>query len=176
MKRFLAWSAIVLPPTLLSLLSLKPLEIVSLRLLGFFAAVFLAAIMVTLMVTPALKSRKRFRRQVVASLIMVVSIIAFNWPLRAAYAVSRPAFDQVAQQVSSGETIETPQRIGWFRIERVDAPGLAANGIEHQGLRLWTDVHPAGNTGFVQSDSDNLYFNLWSHFSLDETWQFISED
>ena len=61
MKRFLALSTIVLPPTFLVFLSLKPLAIVSLRLYGFFAAVFLAALMVTLMVTPALKSRKRFR-------------------------------------------------------------------------------------------------------------------
>ena len=103
---------------------------------------------------------------------MVVSIIAFNWPLRAAYAFSRPAFDQVSQQMSAGETIESPQRIGWFRIERVEAPG----GTDYQGLQLWTSVHPNGNTGFVQSAPDQLPFNLWSHFRLDETWQFISED
>ncbi|MEM8717293.1 MAG: hypothetical protein AAGE92_16225, partial [Cyanobacteria bacterium P01_G01_bin.4] len=96
MKRFLAWSAIVLPPTLLILLSLKPLEIVSIRFLGFFATVLLATLIVALMVAPALKSRKHFRRQTAVSLIMVVSIVLFNWPLRIAYAFSRPAFDQVA--------------------------------------------------------------------------------
>ncbi|MEM9907740.1 MAG: hypothetical protein AAF921_22240 [Cyanobacteria bacterium P01_D01_bin.44] len=176
MKRFLAWSAIVLPPTLLILLSLKPLEIVSIRFFGFFATVFLATLIVALMVAPALKSRKHFRRQTAVSLIMVVSIVLFNWPLRIAYAFSRPAFDQVAEQVMIGETIETPRRIGWFRIERIDAPGPAANGIDYQGLRLWTGVHPNGNTGFVQASPDNLQFNLWSHFRLDETWQFIAED
>jgi len=93
-----------------------------------------------------------------------------------AYAFSRPAFEQVAQQVAAGESVKAPRRIGLFRIERVDAPGLAANGIESQGLRLWTTVQPSGNTGFVKASPDNLTFNLWSHFSLDETWQFISED
>ncbi|ESA33123.1 hypothetical protein N836_22290 [Leptolyngbya sp. Heron Island J] len=176
MKRFLVWSAIVFPPTLLILLSLKPLEIFALRFFGLFAAAFLAALIVALMAMPAFESQKRFRRQAAVSLIMVVSIITVNWPLRIAYGFSRPAFDQVAAQVITGETIAAPQRIGWFRIERVDAPGLAANGIDYQGLRLWTGVHPNGNTGFVQASPDNLKFNLWSHFSLDQTWQFIAED
>ena len=173
MKRFLTWSTISLPPTLLILLSLKPLEINSIRLIGCLAAVFLA---VALMVIPTLRSQKRFRRQVVASLVLVVSITVLNWPLRAAYTFSRPAFDQVTQQVTAGETIKTPQRIGWFRIQRIEAPGPAANGIDYHGLRLWTGVHPNGNTGFVQASPDNLRFNLWSHFKLDETWQFIAED
>ncbi|MEO1295938.1 MAG: hypothetical protein AAFW75_09060 [Cyanobacteria bacterium J06636_16] len=129
-----------------------------------------------LIVIPALKSQKRFRRQAAVSLIMVISIVAFNWPLRVAYAFSRPAFDRVAEQVMTGETIETPQRIGWFRIKHIDAPGPAANGIDYHGLRLWTGVHPSGNTGFVQASPDDLRFNLWSHFRLDETWQFIAED
>jgi len=176
MKRFLTWSAIALPPTLLILLSLKPLEIFSIRFFGFFAALFLAVFIVVLMVMPTFESQKRFRQQVAVSLIMVVSIIAFNWPLRIAYAFSRPAFDRVAEQVIAGETLATPRRIGWFRIKRIDAPGPAANGIDHHGLRLWTGVHPNGNTGFVQASPDNLQFNLWSQFSLDETWQFIAED
>ncbi|MEM1242475.1 MAG: hypothetical protein AAGI45_21810 [Cyanobacteria bacterium P01_H01_bin.26] len=176
MKRFLAWSAIALPPTLLILLSLKPLEIVSIRFFGFFAAVFLTALIVALMVIPTLKSQKRFRRQAAVSLTMVVSIVVFHWPLRIAYAFSRPDFDRVAEQVAAGEKIEAPQRIGWFQIKRIDAPGFAANGIDYQGLRLWTDLHPSGKTGFVQSSPDNLQFNLWSHFKLDETWQFIAED
>ena len=176
MKRFLAWSIITLPSTLLILLSLKPLEIFSIRFFGLFAAVFLAALTTALMVIPALRSQKRFRRQAAVSLVMVVSIIAFNWPLRIAYAFSRPAFNQVAEQVMTGETIETPRRIGLFRVERIDAPGPAANGIDHHGLRLWTGVHPNGNTGFVKANPDTLRFNLWSHFRFDDTWQFIAED
>ncbi|MBE9067620.1 hypothetical protein IQ260_13230 [Leptolyngbya cf. ectocarpi LEGE 11479] len=172
MKRFLTWSAIALPPALLVLLSLKPLEINSIRLVGCLAAVFLA---VALMVISGLRSQ-RFRRQVALSFVLVASITVFNWPLRVAYGFSRPAFDQVTQQVMAGDTIETPRRIGWFRIERVEAPGPAANGIDNHGLRLWTGIHPNGNTGFVKASPDNLRFNLWSHFKLDETWQFIAED
>ncbi|MFG6094228.1 hypothetical protein SPB21_03215 [Leptothoe sp. ISB3NOV94-8A] len=176
MKRFLVWSMVALPPTLLILLSLKPLEIHSIRFLGFFAAAFVAILIMALRVIPDLQSQRRFRQQAAVSLIMVVSIIVFNWPLRIAYGFSRPAFEQVAGQVMTGETLETPRRIGWFRIERIEAPGPAANGIDYQGLRLWTGVHPHGNTGFVQASPDNLRFNLWSHFRLDENWQFISED
>ena len=172
MKRFLTWIEIALPPTLLVLLSLTPLEIALIRLVGCFAAVFLA---MALMVISALQSQ-RFRRQMVVSFALVVSITVFNWPLRVAYGFSRPAFDQVTEQVMAGETIETPRRIGWFRVERVEAPGPAPNGIDQHGLRLWTGVHPAGNTGFVKSSPDDLRFNLWSHFKLDETWQFIAED
>ena len=76
----------------------------------------------------------------------------------------------------AGEAVETPRRVGMFRVERIEAPGPAANGIDYHGLRLWTGLHPAGNTGFVKASPDNLRFNLWSHFSLDETWQFIAED
>ena len=176
MKRFLVWSAIALPPTLLILLSLKPLEIHVLRLLGCLAVVFPAVLMVALLAVPDLRAQKRFQRQAAVSLVLVVSIIMFNWPLRVAYAFSRPAFDQVAEQVMAGETLTTPRRIGWFRVQRIEAPGFAANGIAFQGLRLWTGIHPHGNSGFVRSSPDDLRFNLWSHFKLDETWQFIAED
>lgn len=176
MKQFLAWSTIALPPTFLILLSIKPLEIISLRLLGCLAVLFLAIIIAILIVRPTLRSQKHFRRKAIASLMVVISIVLFNWPLKIAYAFSRPAFNQVAEQVMVGEIPTTPRRIGWFRIEGVEAPSFAANGIDRQGLRLWTGLHTNGNTGFVQASPGNLKFNLWSHFKLDDTWQFIAED
>ncbi|MEL6401876.1 MAG: hypothetical protein AAFR26_22810 [Cyanobacteria bacterium J06626_4] len=176
MKRFLVWSAIALPPTLLILLSLKPLEIIALWLLGGLAAAFLTVVIMALLTLPTLRTQKRFQRQAVVSLVIVVSIMMSNWPLRIAYAFSRPAFDQVAEQVMVGETPTTPRRIGWFRVARIEAPGSAANEIDYHGLRLWTGIHPHGNSGFVRSSPDDLRFNLWSHFKLDETWQFIAED
>ena len=176
MKQFLIWSAIALPPTLLILLSIKPLEIIALWLLGGLAAAFLAVVIMALLALPALRSQKRLQRQAMVSLMIVVSIIMFNWPLRMAYAFSRPAFDQVAEQVAMGETLATPRRIGWFRVKRIEAPGPAANGIDNHGLRLWTGLHPNGNTGFVKSSPEDLRLNLWSHFQLDETWQLIAED
>lgn len=176
MKRFLVWSTIALPPTLLILLSLKPLEIIALWLLGGLAAAFLTVVIMALLTLPTLRSQKRLQWQAAVSLMIVVSIIMFNWPLRVAYAFSRPAFDQVAEQVIAGEVLATPRRIGWFRVKRIEAPGPAANGIDDHGLRLWTGIHPHGNSGFVRSSPDDLRFNLWSHFQLDETWQFIAED
>ena len=173
MKRFLVWCVIATPPVLLILLSLKPLEIFSLYFFGFLAIILLSMLM---MAVPALRSQDRLGRPMIASLLIVAFIIAFHWPLRMAYAFSLPALEQVAQQVTTGEVVKAPRRIGLFRIERVEAPGPAANGVDHHGLRLWTTVHPYGNTGFVKASPDDLKFNLWSHFKLDETWQFISED
>ncbi|MEM1241916.1 MAG: hypothetical protein AAGI45_18950 [Cyanobacteria bacterium P01_H01_bin.26] len=176
MKRLLAWTAVLLPPTLLIVLALKPLEINSLRLIGLFFSVALSILLWVQMAAPVSESKKRFRQLTAVSLITVASIVAFNWPLQAAYSLSRPAFDQVAEQVESGKTLSTPRRVGWFRIQRIEAAGLADNQIDEHGLRLWTNLHPSGKTGFVQSSPDDLRFNLWSHFRLDETWQFISED
>ena len=124
----------------------------------------------------AIEPKKRFRQLTVASLMVVASIVVFNWPLKAACSLSRPAFDHVVEQVQSGETLSTPRRVGWFRIQLIEAPGPAENKIDEHGLRLWTNLHPNGKTGFVQSSPDDLRFNLWSHFKLDDAWQFISED
>ena len=176
MKRLLAWIAVSLPPTLLILLALKSLEVNSLRFIGLLFFVALSILLWVQMATPATESKKRFRQLTVASLITVASIVAFNWPLKAAYSLSRPAFNHVAEQVESGKTLSTPRRVGWFRIQQIEAPGPAENQIDEHGLRLWTNLHPNGKTGFVQSRPDDLSFNLWSYFRLDDTWQFISED
>lgn len=176
MKRFMTWAAILLPPTLLILLAVKPLEITSLRLIGLLFSVLLGILLWMQIATPVSEAKRRFRQLTVVSLITVVSIVAFNWPLQAAYSLSRPAFEQVAEQVESGKTLSTPRRVGWFHIQQIEASGPAENQIEQHGVRLWTNLHPNGKTGFVQSNPEDMRFNLWSHFKLDGTWQFISED
>jgi uncharacterized membrane protein SirB2 len=105
----------------------------------------------------------------VLSLSVIVSVAAAQWPLRAAYALSRDSFDAVAQRVRNGEHITMPLRAGLFTIRRAE---LSPDGI----VCLWTRPNPGGSTGFVQCPRDHVPFNLWSIIRLDDRWQFISED
>ena len=105
----------------------------------------------------------------VVCLSIIISVAATHWPLRVTYALSRDAFDAVAQRVRAGEQIATPVRAGLFTIRRVE--------LSHHGIVcLWTYPHPSGSTGFVQCRRDYVPFNLWSLIRLDDRWQFISED
>ncbi len=176
MKRFLLWVVIALPPTLMVVFSLVPFDIVAIWFFSILAIAFLLVAKLALRFIPVLQSQRRFQHTATISLLIVVSIMVFNWPLRIGYAFSRPAFNQVAAQVMAGEMPETPRRIGLFQIEAIDAPESVTNVLGREVVCFWTDVHPFGNTGFVQHGPDNLPFNIWSHFKLDNTWQFIAED
>ena len=98
-----------------------------------------------------------------------LSVAATDWPLRASYAVSRGSLEAVAQRVRSGEQVTTPLRAGFFTVRRAE---ISRHGI----VCLWTTPAPAGDTGFVQCPSDRVPFNLYAMVSLDDRWQFISED
>ncbi|WP_145286310.1 hypothetical protein [Pirellulimonas nuda] len=105
----------------------------------------------------------------VTTIAVLLSVATSNWPLRAAYALSRSSFDRVASEVRAGELPKTPCSIGFFRIRKAE--------VHHNGIVcLWTNDDPSGPTGFVETGTDDLPFNLWSHVSLDNSWQFISED
>jgi len=175
-QKVIVWVAIALPPTLMVVLSLAPFDIAAIWFFGVLALSFLLLLLAALRWVPALRPQKRLWRQATAAMLLVVSIMVFNWPLRIGYAFSKPAFNQVAEQVKAGNIPDTPRRVGWFLIEEIDAPNYVINIIGHDVVCLWTDVHPFGNTGFVQHGPDNLPFNIWTHFKLDNTWQFIAED
>jgi|SRR6185503_16327735 len=99
---------------------------------------------------------------------IIVSVAATHWPLRVSYAMSRGAFDSIAQRVRAGEEV-TPQRVGLVKIRRAE--------VYHNGIVcLWTGLNAGGYTGFVQCGPDYVPFNLWSIVRLDARWQFISED
>src|SRR5205807_2528160 len=96
--------------------------------------------------------------------------VAFSqWPLRVSYALSRPSFDALAKHVRAGDPIYVPRRAGLFAIRKAE---ISYSGV----ICLWTTVNPGGNTGFVQCGPDHIPLNLWSSISLDNQWQFISED
>jgi hypothetical protein len=101
----------------------------------------------------------------ITTIAILLSVATSNWPLRAAYTLSRPSFDNAAAQVRAGDPPSTPCWIGLFRIQKAE---VGNKGI----LCLWTN----NGTGFVQTGPNDLPFNLWSHATLDNSWQFISED
>ena len=153
---------IIAAPLLAILASLWPVEPAMLAM----ACIVLA--FATLSTFPFVRSlRLLFAR--VTTLAVLLSVITSNWPLRAAFALSRTSFDRIAAQVLAENPPETPCMVGLFRIEKahVDRHGIVC---------LWTDIDPSGATGFVQYRCDDLPFNLWSRMRLDDSWQFIQED
>ena len=140
--------------------------------------VLLASILsvATIIVGSLLDYRRLTQRRVdpvlaapILTLVVIISVAATHWPLRASYAVSRDSFDAVAQRIRSGEHITTPLRAGLFTIRSVEVS-------RHDIVCLWTRTDSSGYTGFVQCRRDHVPFNLWSIVSLDDRWQFISED
>lgn len=154
---------IVLAPSLLAILaSLWPFEATSIALTCIVLAI------ITVFALSFVQSRSGFLAGI-TTLAILLSVATLHWPLRAAYFLSRPSFDQVATQVRAGNPPKQAQWIGLFHIRKAE--------IYHNGIVcLWTDDDPAGPTGFVQYSSEQLPFNLWSHIPLDHSWQFISED
>lgn len=159
--------AILMPGFLAIFASLWLLEPALLMIVCFFLG------MVTFILLGFMATLPRYgRSHFVAGAItaaLIVSVLGTHWPLRLAYAQSRPAFDQVAEQVRAGNATKTPGWIGLFYIEKAE--------IYHNGVVcLWTNDHPNGPTGFVQHGPENLPFNIWTKILLDDTWQFVSED
>lgn len=105
----------------------------------------------------------------IACLALIVSVATVHWPFRAAYLLSRPSLDWLAREVDAGERLVTPTRVGLFTIVQAE---VRPDGI----VCLWVDQNPGGKTGFVRCEPDHVPFNLWSMVSLDDHWQFISED
>jgi hypothetical protein len=102
-------------------------------------------------------------------LVVIASVVTLHWPLRARYILSRPALDQLAQDVRAGKVFVGPRRIGLFTI-------VEAEVNRHGIVCLWIDANPTGKTGLVQCTPDYVPFNLWSMVNLDQRWQFIAED
>jgi hypothetical protein len=105
----------------------------------------------------------------IVCLALIASVVSLHWPLRAAYVLSRPSLDRVAQEVHAGQQWAGPTRVGLFTVVQVE---VRRDGI----VCLWVDDDPGGKTGFVRCGPDHVPFNLWSKVSLDDRWQFIAED
>lgn len=132
---------------------------------------------VTLVITCLLLGLHRSKQQrpwpvlvgAATCLAIIASVMTVHWPLRGGYYLSRASLDQLAQNVRAGQPFVGPSRIGLFTIVEAE---ISQHGI----VCLWVNADPSGKTGFVQCNPDYVPFNLWSMVSLDDRWQFISED
>jgi hypothetical protein len=119
----------------------------------------------------AVKRRSLWPPLTTASLALVgaISVVTTDWPLHLSFALTRPAFQRLAERVRAGQQTDAPVRIGLFVIKQTE--------VSRQGtVCLWTQLDPSGNTGFVQCGANSVPLNLWSRIQLDEQWNLVAED
>jgi hypothetical protein len=107
---------------------------------------------------------------VIACLAIFVSVPITNWPLRVSFKLWRSSFDKIASSLQTGKTFPKPIQVGFFSVKKAEVYKL--NGK----ICLWTNLDPAGKTGFTKCPINDVPFNLWSIIHLDKEWQFVSED
>jgi hypothetical protein len=135
------------------------------------AAIFLFGCVVCLVIVgltfawlrwSAVKQRSLWPPFTTASLALVgaLSVVTTAWPLRLSFALTRPAFQRLAESVRAGQQTDAPVRIGLFVIKQTE--------VSRQGaVCLWTELDPGGNTGFVQCGANSVPLNLWSRIQSD---------
>jgi hypothetical protein len=105
----------------------------------------------------------------VASAAIVASVAVFQWPLRAAYSISRPALDRLAEEVRDGRAPTHPVWAGLFRISETET---SYNGI----TCLWVGRSRGNRIGFAHCGPQELPLSPWTHVKLDQRWQYLVED
>lgn len=104
------------------------------------------------------------------SLALLISTATTDWPLRVAYAYSRPQLEQLAQRVRDRGAIDRATSIGPFTIRRAE---LSSSGV----VCLWTDYARHGNNvGFARWPDKDVPLNLWSQIDLSDEWHYVAED
>ena len=163
---FVTYALLLLLPVVVSLLWLEDAIV--------FLASFAAGVLTFITAAAVTVAVRRNRKLLVGvhlcldiSLGGIASVPRWNWPLRVAFVVSRPALEQAASQLKVGKRVSN-QWAGTFFIRRGELRGAIAC--------LWINTDSAGSTGFVQTPPTLLPFNMWSEISLDDRWQLISED
>lgn len=105
------------------------------------------------------------------ALVIAVSVIWTDWPLRGHFLLVRSSLDSLADRLERREHINSPVQVGLVRIQTAE--------LNRQGVScLWTRTNTGGDTGFVRTSADKVesQFNLWSNRTLDDEWQFVRED
>lgn len=106
------------------------------------------------------------------TLAPVVIFVVVAWshlPLRLAFRVLRPQFDEAALQIQASNPPDAPFWIGPFRIKMAGRRGDSGTPYLASNEDTW-EIN-----GFVRHP-DGHGFNLWSCITLDDAWSYISED
>ena len=92
-----------------------------------------------------------------------------NTPLKVAFTLLEPKFDELGQQMARGDAPAFPRWVGPFRIE--DGGIRKSSGDPY----LMTGGHRYEISGFVRNPKGEG-FNLWSLVTLGDQWSYIVED
>ena len=146
------------------------LEFVALTYLGVFSLRYLSAVyklLISLILMPftlgagvawanlasAPSVPKRVPRPAAWSLVvgltlLPVSMIASHWPMRAAFRISRPALDRLADRVAAGETLARPEWAGLFLVRKVSRVDVGPGNIP-----LVVENDSTGHTFLIRASS-----------------------
>jgi hypothetical protein len=119
-----------------------------------FVTIFGAPVALALLLIAAISWRcwktkpRRWYRMVLllASPLLVATVLFTNWPMRLSFAVSQPALDRFADQVAAGHTSTLPKRVGPYTILAVQTEPVKGA----QAICLWTTSPKRGHIGFVR--------------------------
>ncbi|MBN1341139.1 MAG: hypothetical protein JXQ73_00565 [Phycisphaerae bacterium] len=100
------------------------------------------------------------------------SVPVTQWPLRLVFAAYRSKLDHVAELVRTGGKTGQRENVGPFTIRMAEVNRVGA-------ICLWTDLNPAGYTGFMKCSPalvarQNALF--WSVTHLDGEWYLVEMD
>lgn len=107
----------------------------------------------------------------VTALCVCFSVWTTNWPLKARFVVSKPAFEKVRSQIELGSEPKFPRMIGLFRIKKVNTRN---KGTDRESVCF--DLGNSGDFQGVAYCAQKVSFNIWTHIELDDHWHFIVED
>jgi hypothetical protein len=114
---------------------------------------------------------KADRTTLLLSFAFCVSIVLTQWPLRAAFALSRPTLERNAQLMKNGTTLNTPRFVGLLWVKHAEISPLSKTPC------FWLDNSSSGRRGLVQGTPATAHhFNLWSTQEMSSGWQLVSED
>lgn len=121
---------------------------------------------------------RRFLVLWAAAMFCIASVPVTRWPLRLAFALSRPNLEGLARRMEAGARPAGPMRVGAFSIEEAE--------MRDGRPCFWTSTNPSGFSGLVRNPragvnpaagrQSNLAFNLWSYVEMDADWAYVEED
>lgn len=138
------------------------------RVFAFFGAVWLLFCwsLAGLLRVPVKKTWMHF----VGSVVVLGSVLFFNFPMRVSFAAIRGTMDGLADSIEQGQVFDAPFRVGPHAIEKGETHGQMAC--------LWTTATLGDKEGFcrLRVGDPAEHINEWSIASLGGGWYHIVED
>jgi hypothetical protein len=97
--------------------------------------------------------------------VLVMASVLTEWPVKAAFLISRPSLERAAHELAGGQPIATPAWVGVIRVRKVITLASGVIGFETS----------QGNV-FVSPPSAAPLFNVWSVVPLSQRWAYVATD